>query len=345
MNKNNIKAALFVGLCLMVITFSVYFYQVFLTPNLVLTQPRAYVYIEKGSTINDVVDSLKKYNYLNDIISFMFVSRLLGYNDKIIPGKYELDKEMNNLEAIILLKSGRRSKVSITFTNVRLKKDLTSIFCHRLWAKKNRFDSLLNDLSFVNTLGFDPITVASLFIPNTYFFYWLTSSEEVIERMKKEYDKFWSSNNREEKLKKLNMSKIEISILASIVQAETTKNDEKPRIAGVYINRLRKNMALQADPTVVFAWQDFSIKRLKGNYLSINSPYNTYKNKGLPPGPINIPSQNTIDAVLNYEEHGYIYFCAKEDFSGYHSFSRSYKAHKEKAFLYQRALTLRQQKE
>jgi UPF0755 protein len=177
----------------------------------------------------------------------------------------------------------------------------------------------------------------SLFIPNTYEFWWDTSAEELFERMHKEYQSFWTEA-RSQKAQDLGLSKEEVSTLASIVQAESQKSDERPRIAGVYLNRLRIGMPLQADPTLVFAAGDFSIKRLTAKQMAIDSPYNTYKYAGLPPGPINLPDINSLDAVLNFEKHSYLYFCAKEDFSGYHSFAVGYDEHLSNARRYQRAL-------
>ena len=344
MKKEQLRPALFVGSAIFVITLTVYFYQVFYTSNLVLNKPRAYIYIPKQATIKDVVDSLKRYDNINDIVSFMFVSRLVGYNDNIRAGRFELEGEMGNLAAVLHLKNGARSTVQITFSNVRLKEQLSSIFCSPLAADNQLFDSLLQSVEFTKSLGFNPTTIASMFIPETYFFDWPTPPKKIFNRMKYEYDSFWKREEREAKLKALGMTKMEVSVLASIVQAETLKADEKPRVAGVYINRLRKKMPLQADPTVIFALQDFSIRRVTKQHLKYKSDYNTYLKRGLPPGPINIPKPSSIDAVLNYEKHRYIYFCAKDDFSGYHNFAVSYKKHQANARRYRRALTARNRK-
>lgn len=344
MKKEQIRPAIFVGLAIFVVTLTVYFYQIFYTPNLVLNKPRAYIHIPEGASIVDVVDSLKRYDNINDIVSFMFVSRLLGYNERIRAGRFELEGDLGNLAAVLHLKKGKRSNVQITFSNVRLKEQLSSIFCPPLAADVQVFDSLLHSVEFTNSLGFTPTTITTLFIPETYFFNWPTPPEKIFKRMKYEYDSFWKRKEREAKLKVLNMTKIEVSILASIVQAETLKAAEKARIAGVYINRLTKNIPLQADPTIIFALQDFSIRRVTKKHLRYESDYNTYLNVGLPPGPINIPKPSSIDAVLNYEKHRYIYFCAKEDFSGYHNFAVSYKKHQENARRYRRALTARNRK-
>ena len=177
-----------------------------------------------------------------------------------------------------------------------------------------------------------------MFIPNTYEFFWNTSAEKFIVRMHKEYERFWN-DARKAKAGKLNLSPAEVVTLASIVEEETVKSSEKSRIAGVYLNRLRKGIMLQADPTVKFAVGDFSIRRILNKHLLVNSPYNTYRFVGLPPGPINYPSSSTVDAVLNAEKHSYLYFCAREDFSGYHNFSSTLKQHNKNATAYRQALS------
>ena len=185
--------------------------------------------------------------------------------------------------------------------------------------------------------GFKANTFISMFIPNTYQVYWTDSPEQILDRMKKEYDAFWT-DERKQKAKNLNMTQEEVSTLASIVKGETNKMDEAPTVAGVYINRLKRGIALQADPTLVFAIGDFSIRRILNKDKNFDSPYNTYQHRGLPPGPINMPSIATLDAVLDYEDHNYLYFCAKEDFSGYHAFAKTLAEHNRNARKFQRAL-------
>ncbi|NQY68796.1 MAG: endolytic transglycosylase MltG, partial [Flavobacteriales bacterium] len=200
--------------------------------------------------------------------------------------------------------------------------------------------TLLKDGHYLNRINVKSESVLSIFIPNTYEFYWDTSAQDFIQRMKKEYGEFWSVS-RLKKAKKVGLSKIEVSVLASIIQKETSKNDEKPRIAGVYLNRLKKGMKLQADPTLIYALKDFTIRRVLNKHKLIDSPYNTYMNAGLPPGPICLPEIASIDAVLESESHNYLFFCAKEDFSGYHSFAASYGQHLLNARRYQRELNKR----
>jgi UPF0755 protein len=188
-----------------------------------------------------------------------------------------------------------------------------------------------------NRHGFNKENILTMFIPNTYEVYYQTSPADLIERMYEEYEKFWSSDRRS-KAEKLGFTPIEVSILASITQAESVKKDEAPIIAGLYINRLKKGMPLQADPTLVFAVGDFTLKRVLNEHKEIDSPYNTYMYPGLPPGPVNMPEIRSLDAVLNYTPSDYLYMCAKEDFSGRHNFTGDYRQHTNNAIKYQRAL-------
>ncbi|HAZ24348.1 MAG TPA: endolytic transglycosylase MltG, partial [Algoriphagus sp.] len=195
----------------------------------------------------------------------------------------------------------------------------------------------LQDSVYIRKFDFNEETIMSMFIPNTYEVWWNTSPEALFDRMYKEYNDFWT-DERKKKAAELGLNPKEVSTLASIVQAESQKKDERAKIAGVYLNRLKLNMPLQADPTLVFALGDFSLKRILNIHKETESPYNTYKYAGLPPGPINLPDINSLDAVLNYEDHDYLYFCAKEDFSGYHAFAKTLSEHNANARRYQAAL-------
>ena len=188
--------------------------------------------------------------------------------------------------------------------------------------------------------GFNSLTLFSMFIPNTYEFYWTVTPEEFVERMKREYDRFWTPE-RDALRKRSGLSRFEVMTLASIVYEETRKTDEMPRVAGVYVNRLKKGMPLQADPTIKYAMQDFGLRRILYKHLKYESPYNTYLNKGLPPSPICMPGINAIDAVLNYEKHDYIFFCARETFDGYHNFAKTLREHNANAQAYSRELNRR----
>ena len=247
---------------------------------------------------------------------------------------------MSNRELVSLLRSGKQVPVRLVFNNIRTQKQLTASLSKQLEVNATALSNLLNDNEYMKPMGLNAENSLSLFIPNTYEIYWNTSADQLLSRMKREYDKFWNTS-RLAKAQKANLSPIQVSIIASIVQQESNKEDERPIIAGVYINRFRKDWKLEADPTLVFALGDFTINRVLNVYKSVESPYNTYLHKGLPPGPICLPSSRAIDAVLNYKHHDYMYFCAKEDFSGYHNFAVTYQEHLNNAKKFQQALDKR----
>ena len=320
------------------ISLTFYFYQVFFSANTLIESDQPYLLeIPSNSVYKNVVDQLYEEKVINDAVSFAFVAKILGYQEAVKPGLYTIEPKMNNLQLVRMLRSGQQTPVRVTFNTIRTKEDLAEKISANLEVSKEQFLELLQDSVYIRKFGFEEETIMSLFIPNTYEFWWDTSAEELFERMHKEYQSFWTEA-RSRKAQDLGLSKEEVSTLASIVQAESQKSDERPRIAGVYLNRLRIGMPLQADPTLVFAAGDFSIKRLTAKQMAIDSPYNTDKYAGLPPGPINLPDINSLDAVLNFEKHNYLYFCAKEDFSGYHSFAVGYDEHLSNARRYQRAL-------
>lgn len=318
-------------------SFSFYVYQVVKTPNLLVGKEDSYLLIPTGATFKSVQDSLYDKNYVQDLVAFSLVAKFMNYDEQVKPGLYLLKKDMTNLEAIRLLNLGQQAAVNVTFHNIRLKSELAEKITNNLEMDASDFEKLLFDSSQAALYNFEPETFLTMFIPNTYEVYWNVSPEKLMERMHVEYEKFWTAE-RLAKAEKLDLTPVEVSVLASIVQAESIKTDESPTIAGVYLNRLDRGIALQADPTLVFAAGDFTIRRVLNVHKEIDSPYNTYKYAGLPPGPINLPSIASIDAVLNYQDHNYIYFCAKADFSGYHAFASSLTEHLRNARKYQQAL-------
>jgi UPF0755 protein len=250
---------------------------------------------------------------------------------------------MTNIEAVRLLRAGNQSPSKITFSHARLIEDLYEPITRYVDLTPDELQLAVESYVTGNDDKFTMQTIIGMFIPNTYQIYYTVEADELVERLNKEYHNFWSEENLG-KAQLLGMSPKEVSTLASIVQAESTIGEESPIIAGLYLNRLEQGIPLQADPTLVFASGDFTIKRVLNEHKQIDSPYNTYKYKGLPPGPINMPSIRSLNAVLNYEKHDYIFMCAKEDFSGYHNFTSSLRVHNENARRYQRALTIEQQK-
>ncbi|SNR71507.1 MULTISPECIES: endolytic transglycosylase MltG [Hymenobacter] len=325
---------------LLLITFSYYFYQIFFTPNVETKGRPTYVVVRRGETAKQVLDSIDASGVIIDKLSLHFVARLMKYEKLVKPGRYELKDGYTNRQLINDLRTGsNKLPLMLTFQNIRLREDLARKLSTTIDARPSQFDSLLNSPAYTKSLGFDTTSILTMFIPNTYELLWNTSADNLMQRMKKEYEKFWTPE-RDAQRKKLGLTRTEVSILASIVEAEQQQHpDERPRVAGVYLNRLKRGMKLQADPTVVYANRDFTIKRVLNVHLAKDSPYNTYKYAGLPPGPINLPSIASIDAVLNPESHDYLYFCAKEDFSGYHAFATNEAGHLVNARRYQAALS------
>jgi UPF0755 protein len=269
--------------------------------------------------------------------SFERLADLMKYPGHIKSGHYILKEGMSNLQIIKKLRARQQDPVNLVFNNIRIKQELAGNISKQIEADSVSLLKLINDSEYLKQFGFTPDNVISMFIPNTYEVYWDITAEKFMERMYKEYKAFWTEK-RKARIAEMRLTELQAITLASIVEKESNKNDEKPDIAGVYLNRLRDGWLLQADPTLVYALGDFSIKRVLNVYKTIDSPYNTYKYFGLPPGPICLPSISSIDAVLNYRQHKYMYFCAREDFSGYHNFAVTMNEHLLNAAKYQKAL-------
>jgi UPF0755 protein len=298
------------------------------------------ILIPTGSAFRDVKEMLYGKGLIINRHSFEWVAGRKNYPGLIKPGHYIINSGMSNNELINLLRSGAQTPVRVVFNNIRKKEELAGKIALQIEADSLSLVKCWNDREFLRSLNTTPEKVQMIFIPNTYEFWWTTDAYEFTKRMYKESEKFWD----EERTRKAQLTRLsiqEVIILASIVEKETQKNDEKQAIAGVYLNRLRKDWPLQADPTVVYAVGDFEMKRVLTVHTKIDSPYNTYLYRGLPPGPICIPSIASIDAVLNYQKHDYMFFCAKADMSGYHSFSRTLAEHNRYAKAYQQALNNR----
>ncbi len=337
--KPSKKLIFFLLFSVLLISFSYYGFQICYTPNILVDKKDREIIIERNATFKDVQRIMHEGDITQDLISFSFLSKLMDYDENIKTGRYVLRTNMTNLQAIRLLRSGEQAPVKITFNNVRLVTELSAKITKNLFIKPEEFEAALVQFIATNRYGFTKDNILCMFLPNTYEVYYQTSADELIERMYREYTLFWTQE-RKTKAEKLGLTPIEVSILASVVQAESIQRDETPIIAGLYLNRLKKGMPLQADPTLVFAVGDFTLKRVLNEHKEIDSPYNTYKNTGLPPGPINLPEIRSINGVLNYTESDYIYMCAKEDFSGRHNFTGNYKQHLANAKKYQDALTI-----
>jgi len=314
------------------------YYLKFFKPNVTANQD--FLYIPTGSDFKDVYSIITAENIVKDTISFLNAAQNMDYPVKVKAGRYRLREDMSNRSLINMLKAGNQEPVKISFQNVRLKHTLAGMISKKIECDSASISRLLDSVDFVQKYGFNTENVYTMFLPNSYEIYWNSNPEKFFLRMHVEYLKFWNAD-RQAKASQMNLNQTEVSVLASIVDSEALNDSEMARIAGLYMNRLQKGMRLEADPTVIFAANDFTIRRVLNKHLRINSPYNTYLNKGLPPGPITMPSINAIDAVLNYEKHDYIYMCAKEDFSGYHNYASNLSQHLQNAKKFQEALNQR----
>jgi UPF0755 protein len=293
-----------------------------------------YLYIPTGSDFKTVLNILEEKNLVRDKNSFIILARSTGYDKKVIAGKYKLNKSMTNLELVRLLRSGKQEPVKLVIRGSQSLEDYEDYIAANLEIDRAELARKMEDEIFLQKFNLKKETASCLVIPNTYEYYWNTSLDKFLEKTGLAYIKFWNEKRLSQCLE-AGLTRTEMVTLASIVENETDRAEDVPRIAGVYINRLAKNMKLQADPTVKFALHNKTIRRVYGFMLDIESPYNTYKHFGLPPGPICIPSTQTLDAVLAYEKNDYLYFCAKPDDSGYSTFTASYKEHLVNARNYQ----------
>ena len=295
--------------------------------------------IPSGSTYEDVLGILQKDSLLQDEKMFDFLALKMNYPNNVRSGNYSLKKGMSNRSLLVKLRGGLQTPVPFILNKVTFKEDLAGLVGNSLEIDSLTMINFLtsNDEDGYKKHGFNEDNIMTAFIPNTYELYWNMNFDAFVERMIKEKKSFWNES-RTKKAEKIGLTPDEVFVLASIIEKEFKHTDEIGKIARVYINRLNINMALQADPTLLFAIHDFSIRRVLNIHKEIESPYNTYKYPGLPPGPICLPSVTTINAVLDAPEHNYLYFCAKPDFSGYHNFASTLSKHNENARIYQQAL-------
>jgi UPF0755 protein len=315
-----------------------YIYSSVFEPNVKTPKNQNYsLFIKTNASFADVRNQLFDNGLILNKESFDWLANQKKYSQKIKPGHYVIKNGMSNQSLINLLRSGAQTPIKLTFNNVRDIFQLAGRISKQIEADSASIVVLLTDKQYISKLGFGNETISAMFLPNTYEFYWTTNADGFVTRMSKEYKIFWNES-RKKQAKEIQLSLVEVSTLASIIDRETAMNSEKPAIAGVYINRLKSNWLLQADPTLIFALNDYSIQRVLDVHKEVDSKYNTYKYTGLPPGPICIPTISAIDAVLNYQKHAYFYFCAKDDFSGSHAFARTYAEHLVNARRFQQAL-------
>lgn len=318
--------------------FGLEFYKVYFAGN--TTGKEKYLYVRTGSNLDDLLEDLRRKDILKEVGTFSRAAAKMDLAPALKPGRYKLAKGMSNRRIINMLKSGAQDPVKLKFQNLRKKENFAGYLSRNLEPDSLSFINLLDSAALIEKHGFNKDNSYVMFIPNTYEMYWNVTAAEFFDRMHREYEKFWNDERRK-KAAALNLTPIQVSILASIVDAEALYDREMPVIAGLYLNRLNKGILLQADPTVIFANNDFTVKRVTNSLLQVQSKYNTYKYAGLPPGPIMMPSINAIDAVLNREENNYVYMCAKEDFSGYHNFAVTRQEHERNAKKYRDALNQR----
>lgn len=301
---------------------------------------KATIYISDGASYRQAMDSIEANLTVRNTKVLEWIAEKKNYPDLVKPGKYIIDRSLTYNELINILRGGKQTPMQLTFNNMSTLNELAGRIGGQIEADSSQIIAFFADAENYSKDGFKREDVISVFIPDTYEFYWNTGAGKLYKRMLKEYRKFWN-DERIQKSEAVNLTQVEVSTLASIVDEEALKQDEMPRIAGVYINRLKRGIPLQADPTIKFAINDFTVNRILFKHLEIESPYNTYKHAGLPPGPIRCPSIEAIDAVLNAERHDYLYFAANSDFSGYHHFSRTLSEHNRYANQYQRELNRR----
>ena len=301
------------------------------------TQTRT-VTFPKEASLSQVAEILYYQGIIYSTSDFMRVARWMNYEGK--GGRYNILPEVRCNRDLVRVLRGEQAEVKLTFHNLRKKEQLPGLVAKHIQADSAELLALLQDPDYVQELGFTPETITTMLIPNTYSFHWDTDAKGFLARMKKEHERFWNEERRA-KAKALNLSPAEVYILASIVETESQHKPERPRIAGVYLNRLRKGWKLEADPTVVFAHGDFELRRVLKRHLELDSPYNTYRYEGLPPGPIYLASTNSIEAVLNAETHEYMFFCARTDNSGAHAFAKTLSQHNANARAYHQWLNSR----
>ncbi|MDD7317575.1 MAG: endolytic transglycosylase MltG [Prevotella sp.] len=324
-------------ICLAIVAGTAYFY---LFASLAKDGKTYYIYIDADDNIDSINARLDTMTTSSGMAAFSMLARHNGYERNIIPGRYAVKPGMGALRLLRNLKNGAQTPLHLTIPSVRTTDKLAAVLGSKLQIDSLELMKELSDPATCARYGLDTLTIACLFIPNTYDVYWTISARELLDRMQKESRAFWKGD-RQSKAKAMGMTEVQVMTLASIVDEETANDAEKPMVAQMYLNRLREDMPLQADPTVKFALKQFDLKRIYNVHLSVNSPFNTYRNKGLPPGPIRIPSVSGIDAVLNHAHHDYLYMCAKEDFSGTHNFAKTYEEHLLNAKRYSEALNKR----
>ena len=298
------------------------------------------VKVRKGSSVEQITDSIKANVDAKFADRVATMLRLMNANVENREGAFRITEGMSPFTAARRIKNGVQSGIRFTFNNVRTLDEWAARWGETFMGDSDEMLKVLTDSAMCAQFGKTPQTIACLLMPDTYEFYWNITPEKMLARMNDYYNDFWTAE-RKAKAEKLGLTPDEVATIASIVEEETVKADERGKVVRLYLNRYQQGMRLQADPTVKFALNDFTIKRITVPMTQVSSPYNTYRVNGLPPGPIRMPEKSTIDAVLDAPQHDFIYMCARPDFSGYHDFTRDYASHLENAHRYQAALNSR----
>ncbi|MDB4924256.1 endolytic transglycosylase MltG [Mucilaginibacter sp.] len=313
----------------------IFYYLRYFGPN--VTGKEEYLYIHTGENFDDVYKTIRDKGIVKDTTTFSWTAHNMKYVGRVKPGKYRLHKGMSNRKLIRMLQLGEQEQVELSFHVFRTKEQFVAFVSKKLEADSLTLLHYLDSAKFVQEYGFNTDNAFVMIMPDTYQLYWNVSPEKFFKRMYSHYENFWTPE-RKQQAAAIGFSQPQVSILASIVDAEAVYDDEMPTIAGLYLNRLHKGMKLESDPTVIFAMQDFSIHRVLNKQLRVISPYNTYLHTGLPPGPIMMPSVNAVKAVLNYQKNNYLYMVAKEDFSNRHNFATNVAEHNINANKFRKAL-------
>lgn len=341
MGKNKTKILVFGGLLvlLLVAWAGISLYRQITVPQLQISE-NTYLYVDADDDVDSVRNKVMTVLQPKSLKGFDFLAKVRHYAEDIHTGCYLFTPSDNMHTVMQRLSGGLQTPVKLIVPSVRTVDRMVEVLSSQMMVSSADIHEVLNDEKFMRRIAYTPETLPALFLPNTYEVYWNTTAKNLIERMQREHEKFWNQE-RMEKAASLGLTPNEVSTLASIVDEETANDQEKPIVAGLYLNRLKRGMLLQADPTVKFAMNDFSLRRILNAHLTTDSPYNTYMYAGLPPGPIRIPSLAGIESVLNPAKHNYIYMCAKEDFSGTHNFASTLSQHNANARRYQQALNQR----
>ncbi|MCR5269499.1 MAG: endolytic transglycosylase MltG [Prevotella sp.] len=337
-HKKKAKYYLWPAAISVLIIFGIIFYYFFCTFS--KSNEDQVVYVDADDTPDSVYTKLAAIANDSQLTGFRTLARHNGYEKNIRTGRYVITPSMNTFTVFRHMKNGQQQPMMLTIPEARTAELLAGRLSQKLMLDSLELVQALTSEEVCKKYGYDTATIVAMFVPNTYEVYWDMTLEKLMQRMQKEHDAFWT-DERQKKAQRLGLTPNEVATLASIVDEETANTTEKPMIAGMYLNRLKTGMPLQADPTVKFALKDFNLKRIYHNHLSVESPYNTYAHIGLPPGPIKVASIKGIDAVLNRQVHDFLYMCANSDFSGTHVFARNYQEHLHNAALYAKALNER----